>query len=383
MSLSLEERNRRYTAIRELMEKDELDCLVIVSRDTYFTRGNTRYVTNYGNYMGEEIVLLPIEGDPVIIAVEGFEEAIHRGGWVQDYIGSFNFFERINRAKQELTRFDRGNRIGIVGTAYISAPVYSEIQAQFPNSITDADWILKEVRSIKSLEEIEMMRLSAAIVDKAFPVIRDIIQPGISDFKIYGEVKRLLHEMGCEYSMEFIKIHSALVGLPWGDVLKAKDMLGLDITPAYKGYYSQLLVALPVGEYPPEIQKMVPVWAEALSTGVNLLRSEIKVPDVDYAISTVIREYGYEPMNSRLGHSIGLDVNDGLAISPDDNTELKSGMTLALHPGLSLKDVRKNFHGGYTYLITDAEPVKLNKVSFVSTDNSSGLESSVPSARKE
>ena len=108
-----------------------------------------------------------------------------------------------------------------------------------------------------------------------------------------------------------------------------------------------------------------------------------KVTDVDYAISTVIRGYGYEPMNSRLGHSIGLDVNDGWAISPDDNIELKSGMTLALHPGLSLKDVRKNFHGGYTYLITDTKPVKLNKVSFVSTDNSSGLESSVPSARKE
>jgi len=58
MGLSLAERDRRYAAIRKFMKKEDLDCLVIASRDTFFTRGNVRYITNHCNHIGEELGVL-------------------------------------------------------------------------------------------------------------------------------------------------------------------------------------------------------------------------------------------------------------------------------------------------------------------------------------
>ena len=39
-------------------------------------------------------------------------------------------------------------------------------------------------------------------------------------------------------------------------------------------------------------------------------------------------------MPSRCGHALGLDVNDGFGLVPDEETELAPGMTLVIHPNL-------------------------------------------------
>ena len=49
MSISREEFERRYAGIRDKMEKDELDCLLVVGLSDDFSRGNIRYVTGSGS----------------------------------------------------------------------------------------------------------------------------------------------------------------------------------------------------------------------------------------------------------------------------------------------------------------------------------------------
>jgi hypothetical protein len=48
MGISLQEFQRRYGEIREVMEKEHLDCLLIVGLNDDFNRGNIRYVTGLG-----------------------------------------------------------------------------------------------------------------------------------------------------------------------------------------------------------------------------------------------------------------------------------------------------------------------------------------------
>lgn len=362
MTISLKERDRRYSAIRELMKKSGLDCLVVASRDTYSTRGNTRYITNHGNNFGEELVVFPIEEDPSIIASAIRGPAIQRGGWVSNFIKIANVSEEVEEVKKELSRLDKGNKIGIVGSDYISVPAYLAIEAQCPNRVVDATWIFSQLRIIKSPEEIEKIRTSALISDKTFIAIRNMLRPGLIDYDIYSEAKRLIHQMGCEYSMELINGH-----FPRGLVMKANDTLNFEFTPAYEGYYTQLLVEIPVGEYPSDIQKLMPIWEEALAVGVDNLRPGKKVSDVHQAVSTIIHKRGSIHIAHRFGHSIGLDVIDSWQIVASDTTELKPGMTLAFHPGVNPKPGGIPFAAGYTYLITETGAEKLNKVNLIST----------------
>ena len=61
MSISLQEFERRYAAIRKAMEKERLDCLLVVGLNDDFNRGNIRYVTGLGR---GGCCILPLEGKP-------------------------------------------------------------------------------------------------------------------------------------------------------------------------------------------------------------------------------------------------------------------------------------------------------------------------------
>jgi Xaa-Pro aminopeptidase len=361
MGMSLKERDHRYSAIRNMMRKDGLDCLVIASRDTHSTRGNTRYVANYGNYFGEEIVMFPADGDPSIICSAQHGPSIERGGWVKNLVPDGDYHQntshQVEQVKKELARLDKGNKIGIVGRTFISVPVYLAVMEQCPNRAVDAVEIFNQLRDMKSPEEIEAIRTAALIADKVYIHIKNLLRPSLSDFKIYSEAKALIYEMGCEYSMELS------TGLPYGRIFGANDIVGIEFTPAYDGYYVQLATNMPIaGEYSASTKKVIDIWEEALAAGVKNLRPGKKVSEVHQAVSTVLRQRGDTRAVGRIGHNIGLDVIDSWEVISTNTTELKSGMTLAFHPSAALDGVR--FSGGYTYLITATGAEKLNKVSF-------------------
>jgi Xaa-Pro dipeptidase len=365
MGISLEERDRRYRAIRELMAREELDSLLIAGRGDHMSRGNIRYITNYGIITGEQYCVFPSTGAPIFIARKTpFLAKLREAGWIPAFSETSNPQEQV---KKELSNFDRGNKVGIVGMTDISVPMYLAVQAEFPDRVIDATYIFKQTRLIKSPEEIEKMQKSASIADKVFTTLRDMIRPGLSDYKIYGEVRRIIHEMGCEYSMELIDTETAKANLfyPTGDMLKTNGTLALEITPSYDGYYTQLAVSLPVGEYPPRIRGMIHVWKEALKAAVDILRPGVKVSDIYQIISNVIRDAGYSSLGQRYGHGIGLDVVDFWSLTESETMELKPGMTLALHPGMLLEHEEDGMGMGYTYLITDTGSKRLNKVEIV------------------
>jgi len=363
MAISLEERDRRYGAIRELMLKDKLDSLLVAGRGDYLSRGNIRYITDYGIIIGELYCIFTLEGVPVFIASKGPVPAkLHKAEWALDFRETSN---RVEQVIKELSRLDKGNKVGIVGMADISVPMYLAVLAQFNNRLVDATGIFRQLRLIKSAEEIEKMRVSASIADKVFILLRDMIRPGLSDYEIYGEVKRVIHKMGCQYSMELISAEGANINLfhPTGDRLETNGTLVLEITPSYEGYYTQLPVTLPVGEYPPHIRKMIPIFKQALEAAVSILRPGTKVSDIHLAIEKVIHSEGYiSPW--RHGHGIGLDVIDFWSLSESSTMILKPGMILTLHPNLLLEPESEGngIAMGYTYLITDTGSERLNKV---------------------
>src|SRR5512139_1971493 len=65
--LSLQERNRRWLSIREMMAIQGLDCLLLVGNDRFWGLGmtNMRYLTHIGSQMAG-FAVFPVEGEPVV-----------------------------------------------------------------------------------------------------------------------------------------------------------------------------------------------------------------------------------------------------------------------------------------------------------------------------
>jgi Xaa-Pro aminopeptidase len=351
VNLSLEERDRRYKAIRELMEQHGYDCLIITGRDGYITRGNLRYVTSYGVNFGEQYCLFPADGEPVFLGSVMASAQVRRAGWVAESVIVTDASEQVISA---IRNYDKGNRIGLVGLPYTSVPLYLALNRSFHDRLCDATPLFMQLRLIKSGEEVELIRASAAVADRAYEVAREMTKPGLTDYRICGEVKRAVYAMGSEYSMEFMDIGPAGLNLfhPVGKTLGEQDALALEITPACQGYYAQLTVSIPATSYRDSVQPLLTAWRAALALGEALLGPGIMVSDLCRQVSEAIAAHGYKS-HLRLGHGIGLDALDIFSLSQDESTVLKPGMTLAFHPCVALGEGSEAIGMGYTYLITD------------------------------
>ena len=208
------------------------------------------------------------------------------------------------------------------------------------------------------------MRIAAAVADDVYAMLGNLLRPGLSDYEIYGQVKRTIYEKGCEYSFDLIDASGSRMNMtfwPTGEKLKDNNTLFMEITPAYDGYYAQLPVTLPVGKYPPEIKKMVSVWEQANEAALKILRPGTKVSGVYHALVNTVREYGYiSPL--RPGHAIGLDALDFWSITESSTMILKPGMTLAVHPSIMTEIGGDACGMGYTYLITDTGAERFSRV---------------------
>ncbi|MCK4862937.1 MAG: aminopeptidase P family protein [Dehalococcoidales bacterium] len=363
MSISRREFERRYAAIRQQMERDSLECLLVVGLSDDFNRGNIRYVTGSGR---GGCCVFPLEGDPVFMT--GLNQSASPK--IPKTVEAFELLdlrETDNPAGQvveELSRFYTGNRIGIVGMNCIPVPLYLAVKEKFPDKLVDSVKIFEDLRSVKSAEEIEKMRVAAAVADDVYAMLVNLVKPGLSDYEIYGHVKKAIYEKGCEYSFDLIDASGSRMNMtfwPTGERLKENNTLFMEITPAYDGYYAQLPVTLPVGKYPPEIRKMVSVWEQANEAALEILKPGTKVSDVYLTLVNTVRENGYiSPL--RPGHAIGLDALDFWSITESSTITLKQGMTLAVHPSIMTEIGGDACGMGYTYLITDTGAERFSKV---------------------
>jgi Xaa-Pro aminopeptidase len=363
MSISLQEFQRRHAAIRDLMKKDGLDSLLIVGLNDDFSRGNIRYVTGLGR---GGCCIFPSEGAPVFLADPIFltSPKLPRFMSGRDLLDLRGTFLPVEQALVELSRFDMGNKVGLVGRSCISVPMYLAVTEKFGNRLVDSVEILESLRAVKNAEEIEKMRTAASVADKVYEKLREIIRPGLGEYEIYGEVKKVIYGMGCEYSFDLIDGAGAAMNMsffPTEDKLEATGTLFMEITPAYDGYYAQLPVTLPVSDYPPHVRRMVSAWSQADKAARRILGPGTRVCELYRVLMSAVHEKGFiSPF--RPGHFIGLEVLDFWSITESSDRVLKPGMTLAIHPSVLAEIGGDGCGMGYTYLITETGAERLSKI---------------------
>jgi Xaa-Pro aminopeptidase len=353
MGISLPEYQRRYNAIREVMKQQKLDSILVIGISDDFNRGNIRYIA--GNGRGG-VVIFPPDGKPVMLAMPNALASAKLPKTLEAF-ALLDIRETPNNIDQvltELARFDKGGKIGLVGLACMSVPMYLAVKEKFGSRLVDMPLLFEPLRVIKSAEEIEKIRGAAAVADKVFTKLRKIIKPGLGEYQIYGEVKKIVYEEGCEYGFDLVDGAGSTMNMaffPTEDKLAANGTLFMEISPSYQGYYAQLPVTLPIGKYQPHIQQMVKAWAEADQAIQGILKPGTRVSDLYNVMINLVKSKGFQsPL--RPGHSIGLDILDYWSITADNTTVLKPGMTLAIHPCVMVKPGGDGVGLGYTYLIT-------------------------------
>ncbi|HSW58676.1 MAG TPA: Xaa-Pro peptidase family protein [Dehalococcoidales bacterium] len=363
MPISEKEYNRRYAAIRKQMQTDGLDSLLVIGLSDDFNRGNIRYITGSGR---GGCCIFPLEGSPVLLT----NSILSRSPKFPRTIEAYSLLELVETTNpsektiQELSFFDKGQKIGIVGMNCLAAPMYLKIKEKFGDRLIDVAEYFRPLREIKSAEEIEKLCAAAGVADLVFKRLREIIRPGLSEHDIYGEVKKVIYQSGCEYSFDLLDADGSRMNMaffPTEDRLEENGTLFMEISPSFQGYYAQLPVTLPVGQYQPHVEQMVKAWNQADQSVRKMLHPGTKVSDIYTLLIESIQSNGFlSPL--RPGHSVGLDILDFWSIEQTNNTILQPGMVIAVHPCVMVSVGGDGVGMGYTYLITESGFEKLSQI---------------------
>jgi len=322
---SLEERDRRWLNIRRELGRSGLQGLLVVSDGQLERRGSMRYVSDVAASLRYGYVIFPLEGEPIGIYSRGGwikdrRTLPLRGGWVSE---SEPYAPAIADAIKELN-LEKGS-IGIEGD-FLPLPVYQRLVKELPEVSFKLSNIIHELKLVKSSEELKLVENGVEMVDKAYETCLEIARPGKTWNEITSEVCKTLYHWGAEDIGGYPLSRST-------NIIKPGDSYNLyPEAQAPGGHWMQFGRLISFGEPKKELRAAWELDIKAQEAGAEKLRPGNTGSDVMRAINEALKGSKYTGATRGSGHGVGLDIIERPFISLDDETPLKPGMVVAIHP---------------------------------------------------
>ena len=236
----------------------------------------------------------------------------------------------------------------------------------------------------KTAREIELMRIAGKIVALAHQEVEKHIAPGVSTLELDLIAERVIRENGATPSFKgyggfpgsiCASINDVVVhGIPkTSTILKAGDIISIDIGACYKGYHGDSAWTYPVGEISEADKHLMDVTLNALYKGLEQAKPHNRLSDISAAIGNYAKSFGYGVVEDFTGHGVGRYLHEDPAIPnygiPNMGPVLQPGMTLAIEPMINAgtknvkvcsdgwttitRDGKKSAHFEHSILITD------------------------------
>ncbi|MBQ5451429.1 MAG: type I methionyl aminopeptidase [Bacteroidales bacterium] len=168
-------------------------------------------------------------------------------------------------------------------------------------------------------------------------------------------------------------------GVPSDDVvLEEGDIVNVDVTTIYKGYYADASRMFIIGKTTPEKERLVRVAKECLEEGMKAAVPFSFVGDIGNAIQTHAHKNGYTVVRDLCGHGVGLKFHEEPEVvhygRKGTGMLLVPGMVFTIEPMINMGGYKVfiDEENGWTVVSDDELPSAQWEHTFVMTDN--GLE---------
>ena len=227
--------------------------------------------------------------------------------------------------------------------------------------MVDATSIIEEARMVKSESEQALVRKTAALADLSFKVLADVVRPGITEREIVARIDSELISSGAEDVFHLITSRpgNLFPYAPSDRKIEKGDIVILNTELSGPGgYWIQMVRTSFVGKPKPEFEGMYDTLSGIAKDITNELRPCKKVSEVAEWVRNQIVSSGYA-IGVNFGHCLGLDVVERPLVHINEQTSLKPGMVITVHPQLVSKDKEATVWFADTYLITEGKAKSL------------------------
>ena len=281
-----------------------------------------------------------------------------------------------------------------------------EMKARYPlHTFCRAATIMKELRAVKTKEEVQVIQKAIDITEVAFRRLLQYIQPGVKEYEIEAEIYHSFlsqRATGVAYHSIIASGDNArtLHYTSNNNVCKDGELILMDFGAEYGGYCADLTRTVPVNGKFTKRQKEVynaclhlhDYAKSILKPGISILhytdkvgeeatkqflkiglisKSDVKNEDAD---NRAYRKYLYHGIS----HHLGLDVHDlGTRTAP-----ITAGMVFTVEPGIYIKEEKMGVRIENNIWITKTGHQDLMKNIPIKVEEIEALMRSVKSSKK-
>ena len=204
--------------------------------------------------------------------------------------------------------------------------------------------------TVKSEEEIALMRKAGAITRDVLELIGENAKPGVTTRRLdaiaYDYIKRnhavpsFLGYGGFPNTICASIDDEIVHGIPGNRVLEEGMLLKIDVGAGLGGFHTDAARTFAIGSVSPEKRKLMDVCRESFFRGIAVLKDGARLGDLGAAIMKFVEANGFSVVRELVGHGIGTTVHEDPSVPnygiAGRGIRVSKNMTLAIEPMINL-----------------------------------------------
>ena len=204
--------------------------------------------------------------------------------------------------------------------------------------------------TIKSKEEIELMRKAGYLVSLTHQYLKPLIKPGITTKELDLRAEKFIKEHDgiptCKGYEGFpatlcVSVNDEVVhGIPGKRKLRNGDIVTIDMVIGYHGYQGDAAWTYAVGDISEDKKYLMEHTEKALYEGIKQVKPGNHIGDISHAVETYATKYNLGVVKELVGHGIGTEMHEDPDVpnygKAGTGPKLKPGMVICIEPMLNL-----------------------------------------------
>jgi Xaa-Pro dipeptidase len=333
---------RRHRLVREAMDRDGLDAVIVAASEYTGFEGAMFYLSGFRILHRYAYVLLPLEEPPTnVFPGEGRWVGDHSEGWVEDRV----FADRPGAWLADRIR-DRGwGRVGVHGMDLVMS--VRDYAALPHDRIVRWDEAFDLARAVKSPAELASVRESMRINEAGVLAVIEAWEPGRTEAELMAVAEEAFVSRGTRrLTMDMVLTGPDGAAYPEMRLpdetrrIARDDMLiyGLEVAGP-GGHWVELSRPICGGEPSDESKRMMDAYREYHDLCRSAMHAGVTARDVHRAVSRPFADRGWK-LGHVTGHSIGMTMIEHPRIGEAFDVELREDMVCSMHPHVISADER-------------------------------------------
>lgn len=203
--------------------------------------------------------------------------------------------------------------------------------------------------TIQSASDLASMRAVGRLVAQAIREMHRVVAPGMTTEQLDAVGERYLRRHGARSAPQLtydfpgfncISVNDEIVhGVPGPRVLKAGDVVKIDVTAELDGYIADSAITVIIPPVTTRAHNLAQSAKAAFKRAAKLVAANVRVAELGREVETEVERWGHAVVHEMCGHGVGRALHEPPSVpnffSPFTPGRLADGMVIALEPIIS------------------------------------------------